>query len=389
MAGAIVAIASIAQIGVLSADIVLNETDGEAYYPDIKKFVAELDQLNVEVEQLKKPYEAAFLELSRLKERVHRVAIENEAIYVKLDRIGAMTGEILARVNHISISCPGEIKDVAQFHFESSTLDDIVKYAAYGLAVGAIGTEGVALRRAFYSSETTFQVRRNQIGNALEGTTKTTSRLRLMKVSRLVTAMAVVGVVVAIYGLVRGLEGAKDKRDALEKAVADAKATKDDLISRSAEFNEKIGLLKADLDQSIDVYRASFQWMVDDLNASNEKLAAANPGVAISKVDTQSLDKLEAEIVEIRAKDLGSTEQLDRIDSSQQDLIAHLSATEADFEAAKKEITIMAVITPLAQHNVPLSVICLSLKGLDENITEAQVASIIHDQLHLSDYNPG
>ena len=85
---------------------------------------------------------------------------------------------------------------------------------------------------------------------------------------------------------------------------------------------------------------------------------------------------------------LASEDQLDRMDASQDAYLEHLSQTEADFKAARKEITIMSVIAPLAQANQTLDLIWSVAKAIDPAITEPQVSSIIRDKLHLDQYDP-
>jgi hypothetical protein len=387
MAGAVVAVASLAQIGLLSADIVLNETDGEAYYPDIKKFKDELEKLNTEVEELKPTYEQAYAKLVALKNETTTIATQNEAIYVKLDRISLVSKQVREKISIVSDNFPGKEKDLVNVNFETTVLDEIVKYTNYGMQGFGLTYQARSIGRAFYSRETILKAWRAEIGNRLHGTNETTSRLRLMKVSKVATAMALFGIATAVYGLVRGLQGAKAKRDALEDAVVEARKTKEKLIDDTETININIEKLNGYIEKSITLYYDSFRPMIDDLNSAYDQLVKKNPGVTVEREIPEELIQADADIQAIRKMELASGEQLKLITDSQLKFLCLLEKTQKDFKAARKEITIMGVIAPLALANVGLSIILVAIQSIDPDITESKICIIIKEKLGIENYN--
>lgn len=386
MAGAIIIGATVAQIGVLGADIVLNETDGAAFYPDIKKFVKKLDELDVEIEALRVGYRADYEEVRRIYDNTYDVATTNVGIYNSLSRTSETAEQVKDRVNGLEPIFSGRFRKSEDFKFGSPIVSDIIKYSVYGLTGVGLGLEGVALSRAFYANDLTLF--RNHLSNQLKGTALNTSRLKAMNVSKLMTGMVVFGVVATVASFVYNMVGAKAKRDKLEDMVKEAEETKTSLNEEIAKLKKQKKELKGELEQSLGAYKKSFAPMIADLQTEYDEIERKNPDTTVTRDIPASLLGAQKEVDEIEKLELASDEYFEKLLASQKVFLDAVLETLAAYKEARLEVTIMAVAAPLASEGIRLSIILLSVQGLRRDMTKEELLEIIHVKLGLPDYDP-
>jgi predicted RNase H-like nuclease (RuvC/YqgF family) len=348
----------------LSADVINNETGGSAYYPDIKKFQDELEKLNVEVNNLKDPYIRLYQKVESLRGDIRKIADQNELIYTRLDKITKITDNIIDDLKkHFNIS--KDIKSPPNLKFDSTILSDIAKYLIYGVGFATIGAQGVALSRAFYSQEVAMKVLSAKLSNTLKNTNFSTNRLRYTRVSKFMTGMAVVGVAMAVYTLVKDLQAAKEKRDVLEKSVNEARTAKNELEKEIKELENQEKELLELLSKCIKEFEDSYISLIENLKEDTK--------VELPEI----IKKLQDKTKKINDLETGSQKQIDELKEAQKFFMNDLEKILSEYEQAYQELQILNLIKPLAKGNVSINIITETAKVIRKDITEQEVLKYI------------
>lgn len=334
-------IAASAGLGI--ADIINQETEGEAFYPSIRTNKAKLKELEPQIEKLRSSYFTSEKKCKDYKCAVAGLAANNQIIAAKMTEITIHVEEIEKKCNEVMKKCEAlgtSLPDITPRPFTDAEL--VLTWGMRGLNFIGIGYQGFAVVRRANHAQAQFRALANHVSNVTKGTNLPTNTLRTVRIGKLTGTIAVLGLAASAASFGIGIKRSEEARDAFKKFVNDAEKQKGEL-----------GKGCDDIKQYQNEIKVCHTQCVNDLTKMvNEFLDT--PGNALKK----------------KFSDLEKT--TDEVKKFQEEIIGELDVLLAQAKAYAKQtqliISLSPLLSPVASGAIPIDTLLQVARGIDSKI---------------------